>query len=72
VEEQSTKEAAMKVFLADDPVTRAAWNEAFGEALGLRRKLRATPRFRDATGWAPAYRDATVGLQQVGEQHRAT
>jgi nucleoside-diphosphate-sugar epimerase len=77
--------------VADEPITKRAWNDAFAESFGLRR-LRSTPRlllrlggrkldvlgasrrvssarFRDATGWAPTYPDATVGLAQVADDH---
>jgi nucleoside-diphosphate-sugar epimerase len=78
--------------VADEPITKGEWNEAFRRAFGLRRKLRSTPRllmklggrkiavlgasrrdssrrFRDATGWVPVHRDATVGLEQVAAEH---
>ena len=77
--------------VADEPVTKAAWNAAFADAFGLK-PLRSTPplllrlggrklevlgasrrvssaRFREATGWAPTYPDATVGLAQVAADH---
>ena len=78
--------------VADEPITKAAWNSAFASAFGTHR-LRATPgwvlrvggrklavlgasrrvssqRFRDATGWQPAFPDATVGLPAVAAEHR--
>ncbi len=78
--------------VADEPIPKQAWNEAFGRTFGLQRKLRSTPRlimrlggrklavlgasrrvssqrFRDATGWAPVYPDAIVGLEQVAAEH---
>ncbi len=78
--------------VADEPITKRAWNEAFRRAFGLRRELRSTPRFvvrlggrklavlgasrrvssqrfRDATGWAPVFADAAVGLEQVADEH---
>jgi nucleoside-diphosphate-sugar epimerase len=77
--------------VADEPLTKRAWNDAFADAFGLER-LRDTPRlllrlggsklevlgasrrvssarFREATGWAPTYPDATVGLAQVAVDH---
>jgi nucleoside-diphosphate-sugar epimerase len=72
--------------VADEPITKGEWTEAFRASFGLKRKLRATPkvvlktgsagplaasrrvssqRFRDATGWAPAYPDARIGLKAV-------
>jgi nucleoside-diphosphate-sugar epimerase len=72
--------------VADDPITKGEWTEAFREAFGIKRKLRSMPklvvkagkagplavsrrvssqRFRDATGWAPQYADARVGLKAV-------
>jgi nucleoside-diphosphate-sugar epimerase len=77
--------------VADEPITKQAWNDAFADAFGLK-PLRATPRlvlhlggrkldvlaasrrvssarFRQATGWAPTYPDAAVGLQQVADDH---
>ena len=38
--------------------------------LGASRRIDST-RFREATGWAPAYPDATVGLQAVAAAHQA-
>ncbi len=80
--------------VADEPITKAAWNAAFASAFGIHRP-HATPawvmrvggrklavlgasrrvsseRFRQATGWKPAYAEATVGLPQVARQHRAS
>jgi nucleoside-diphosphate-sugar epimerase len=74
--------------VADDPITKGEWAEAFRDAFGIRRRLRSTPklalkaggktaaplaasrrvssqRFREATGWSPAYPDARVGLKAV-------
>ena len=38
--------------------------------LGASRRIDSS-RFRDATGWAPAHRDAVAGLQAVAAAHRA-
>jgi nucleoside-diphosphate-sugar epimerase len=74
--------------VADEPIRKGEWTEAFREAFHIKRKLRATPklvmkvggatasplaasrrvssqRFRDATGWAPTYPDARIGLKAV-------
>lgn len=78
--------------VADEPITKRAWNDAFAAAFGTRR-LRSTPklvlrlggkklgvlgasrrvssdRFRQATGWAPTFPDATVGLAHVAAQQQ--
>lgn len=78
--------------VADEPITKRQWNDAFAEAFGTRR-LRSTPklllrlggkkvgvlgasrrvsslRFRQASGWAPIFPDATVGLAHVAAQQQ--
>ncbi len=80
--------------VADEPITKGEWTEAFRAAFDLR-KLRATPkvllkvaakkagplgasrrvssqRFRDATGWTPAYPDSTIGLKAVAAAYKET
>lgn len=79
--------------VADEPITKREWNDAFAAAFGTRR-LRTTPRivlrlggqklgvlaasrrvtsqaFRQASGWMPRYRDATVGLPDVAATWKA-
>ncbi|MGK2949748.1 MAG: NAD-dependent epimerase/dehydratase family protein [Acidimicrobiales bacterium] len=79
--------------VADEPITKREWNDAFAAAFGTRR-LRSTPKlvlalggkkvgvlaasrrvssdhFRRATGWAPTFPDATVGLAHVAAQQQA-
>ena len=38
--------------------------------LGASRRIDSS-KFREATGWAPAYPDAKVGLQAVAAAHQA-
>lgn len=79
--------------VADQPITKGAWNAAFFDAFGIDKKPRSIPklalkaggekvgvlagsrrvssqRFRSATGWAPKFTDAAVGLQSVAAAYR--